>query len=67
MGKDGKNAARLTTTLTQQQYRALEKLGQKYDVKMARLLRRAVERLLEQETNGRSLVPTDLRGSNKNA
>lgn len=66
MGKDGKNAARLTTTLTQQQYRALEKLGQKYDVKMAWILRKAVERLLEQENAGRALVPADLRGSNKN-
>lgn len=66
MGKDGKNAARLTTTLTQQQYRALESLGQKYDVKMAWLLRKAVERLIEQEESERSLVPSDLQGGNKN-
>lgn len=66
MGADGKNAIRLTTTLTKQQYKALEKLAQKYDVKLAWLVRKSVELLLEKETKNRSLMLADLQGGEKN-
>ena len=66
MGKDGKNAIRLTTTLTKQQHKALEKLAQKYDVKLAWLVRKSVERLLEQEVQNQPLMPADLQGGRRN-
>lgn len=66
MGKDGRNAIRLTTTLTRQQHKALEKLAQKYDVKLAWLVRKSVERLLEQEAQNQSLMPADLQGGRRN-
>jgi hypothetical protein len=66
MGKDGKNAIRLTTTLTKQQHKALERLAQKYGVKLAWLVRKSVERLLEQEAQNQSLMLADLQGGSKN-
>lgn len=48
MGKDGRDAERVTTTLSRAQKAELEELAQKQGVKVAWLVRRAVERLLEQ-------------------
>jgi predicted DNA-binding protein len=56
MGKDGKNAVRVTTTLTKQQYEALEQLAKKNGVAIAWLIRRAVEHAIE-EGEGGPLLP----------
>lgn len=66
MGKDGRNAIRLTTTLTKEQHKALEHLAQTYGVKLAWLIRKSVERLLEQEAQKQSLIFTDFQGGSKN-
>jgi len=58
MGKDGKNAVRVTTTLTRQQHVELERLAKKHGVKVAWLVRRGAERLIEQ-ANGGALLPLD--------
>jgi hypothetical protein len=60
MGKDGSNAARVTTTLTKRQYEAVEQIANTNGVKVAWLVRRAVERLIEQ-TEGGPLLPLDLK------
>jgi hypothetical protein len=60
MGKDGRDAVRVTTTLTRWQHDELERLAKKNGVKVAWLVRRAVERLIEQ-TNGGALLPLDLQ------
>jgi predicted DNA-binding protein len=52
MGKDGKNAVRVTTTLTKQQYEALEQLAKRNGVAIAWLIRRAVEHVIEEEEGG---------------
>jgi hypothetical protein len=54
MGKDGRDAVRVTTTLTRQQHAELERLAQQHGVKVAWLLRRATERLIEQANDGSS-------------
>jgi hypothetical protein len=61
MGSDGRNAARITTTLSRGQKLALEQLANDKGVKVAWLVRRAVERLLEESTAG-STMPLDLDG-----
>lgn len=60
MGKDGKDAERVTTTLTKSQHDALERLARKNGVKIAWLVRRAVERLIEQAEGG-PLLPFDFK------
>lgn len=59
MGKDGRNAERVTTTLTKRQKAELERLADKQGVKVAWLIRRAVERFLD-ETSGGPFLPLDL-------
>jgi hypothetical protein len=59
MGKDGRDAERVTTTLTKDQNEALERLAKKNGVAKAWLIRRAVERLIEQSEGG-PLLPFDL-------
>ena len=54
MGKDGRDAVRVTTTLTREQHAELERLAQQHGVKVAWLLRRATERLIEQASDGSS-------------
>jgi hypothetical protein len=61
MGSDGRNAARITTTLSRGQKLALEQLANARGVKVAWLVRRAVERLLEESAAGTTL-PLDLDG-----
>ncbi len=58
MGKDGRDAVRVTTTLTHQQHAELERLAKQHGVKVAWLVRRGAERLIEQ-ANGGALLPLD--------
>ena len=61
MGKDGRDAERVTTTLTRRQKAELERLAKAKGVKVAWLVRRAVETFLEQ-ANGGPMLPLDLGG-----
>jgi hypothetical protein len=61
MGGDGRDAARVTTTLSRRQKSELDQLAKAQGVKVAWLVRRAVERLLEEATAGTTL-PLDLDG-----
>lgn len=58
MGKDGKDAIRVTTTLTKKQHAAVERLAKQHGVKMAWLIRRAVEVYVERAEGG-PLLPLD--------
>jgi hypothetical protein len=60
MGKDGKDAERVTTTLSRSQKMQLDRLAEREGVKVAWLVRRAVERFLD-EANGGPFLPLDLR------
>jgi hypothetical protein len=59
VGKDGRDAWRVTTTLTRAQKAELDRIASIEGVKVAWLVRRAVERLIEQ-ANGGPLLPLDL-------
>jgi hypothetical protein len=59
LGRDGKDAWRVTTTLTRAQKADLERIAAKEGVKVAWLVRRAVERLIEQASGG-PMLPLDL-------
>jgi len=52
VGKDGQDAERVTTTLSRRQKAELERLAKADGVKVAWLVRRAVERFLEQRAGG---------------
>lgn len=52
MGKDGRDAERVTTTLTRRQKAELERLARTQGVKVAWLIRRAVEVYLEDAAGG---------------
>ena len=56
MGKDGKDACRISVTFTRQQYAEIVRLSQKQGLTKAWLVRRATERLIEHE-NGGPLLP----------
>lgn len=58
MGSSAPDTYRVTTTLTQAQRRELEHLAKSNSVKVAWLIRRAVERMLEQ-AKGSPLLPLD--------
>jgi hypothetical protein len=58
MGKDGKDAERVTTTLSRLQKLELDRLAKAEGVKVAWLVRRAVERFLEQASGG-PMLPLD--------
>lgn len=58
MGNSGADSYRVTTTLTQAQRRQVEDLAARNGVKVAWLIRRAVERLLE-EAKGAPMLPLD--------
>ena len=55
MGKDGKDAERVTTTLSRSQKLQLDRLAEREGVKVAWLVRRAVERFLDQASGGPQL------------
>lgn len=59
MGKDGKDARRVTTTLSRAQKRELEGLALREGVKVAWLIRRAVDVYLNSERGG-PLLPLTL-------
>lgn len=61
VGKDGRDAERVTTTLTKRQKAELDLLAKTQGVKVAWLVRRAVERFLEDATGG-PMLPLDLKG-----
>jgi hypothetical protein len=52
MGKDGLDAARVTTSLSRAPKTNLEQIAKKRGVKLAWLVRHAVERFLEHEQGG---------------
>jgi hypothetical protein len=59
VGKDGRDAERVTTTLTKRQKAELERVAEAQGVKVAWLIRRAVERFLD-DTSGGAMLPLDL-------
>lgn len=61
MGKDGRGSARVTTTLSRRHKDELDRLAKKEGVKSAWLVRRAVERLIEQSSGG-PMLPLDFGG-----
>ncbi len=58
VGKDGRDAERVTTTLSRRQKAELDRLAETEGVKVAWLVRRAVEQLLEQKAGG-PMLPLD--------
>ena len=58
MGKDGKDACRVSVTLSRQTYAELDLLSKKQGVSMSWVMRRATERFIEQEGGG-PLLPLD--------
>ena len=65
MGQDGRNAVRVTTTLTRQQHGALQRLSSDQHVKVAWLVRHAVERLLDEVNHG--TLPLDFGSGGRHA
>lgn len=61
MGKDGRDAERVTTTLTKRQKAELDRLAKAQGVKVAWLIRRAVERYLDDVVGG-PMLPLELEG-----
>lgn len=59
VGKDGRDAERVTTTLTKRQKAELERIAEVQSVKVAWLIRRAVERFLD-DLSGGPMLPLDL-------
>jgi hypothetical protein len=62
VGRDGRDAERVTTTLTKRQKSELDRLAAAQGVKVAWLVRRAVERYLEDESGG-PMLPFEAEGS----
>ncbi|APL93390.1 CopG family transcriptional regulator [Sphingomonas sp. BHC-A] len=58
MGKDGRDAERVTTTLSRRQKAELERLAEADGVKVAWLVRKAIERFLEHRAGG-PMLPLD--------
>ena len=61
MGKDGRDAERVTTTLTKRQRAELDRLAKAQGVKVAWLIRRAVERFLDDAAGG-PMLPLEVEG-----
>jgi hypothetical protein len=60
MGKDGKNAVRVTTTLSRQQHAALEEMANKNRISVSWLIRKAVDMLIE-DAHGGPFLPLEFR------
>nr|WP_305123372.1 CopG family transcriptional regulator [Roseomonas sp. GC11] len=56
MGKDGRDAHRVSVTLSKSQHDELARIARKQGMTVAWLVRRAAERLIEQE-NGGPMLP----------
>ncbi len=65
MVNDSRDSVRVTTTLTRQQHTDLEHIAEQNGVKVAWLVRRAVENLIEQAQG--PLFSLDLREGRQNA
>lgn len=61
MGKDGRDAERVTTTLTRSQKRELDLLAERQGVKVAWLVRRSIEAYLN-EVRGGPMLPFEIDG-----
>jgi len=61
LGKDGRDAERVTTTLTRRQKAELDRLAKAQGVKVAWLIRRAIERYLDEAAGG-PMLPLELEG-----
>lgn len=60
MGKDGKDSRRLTTTFSLEQIDSLNHISERNGVSVPWLIRRAVDRLIE-EAEGGPLLPLDMK------
>lgn len=58
MGKDGKDSCRITTTFTSKQADALKRIAEQNGVKVSWVIRRGVDRIIEQAEGG-PLLPLD--------
>jgi len=61
MGKDGRDAERITTTFTKEVAARLDAVAKKHSVSKAWIIRRAVERALEDD-GSKLLLPLDSEG-----
>ncbi|WP_029660579.1 MULTISPECIES: CopG family transcriptional regulator [Sphingomonadaceae] len=61
LGKDGRDAERVTTTLARRQKAELDRLAKAQGVKVAWLIRRAIERYLDEAAGG-PMLPLELEG-----
>ncbi len=61
MGKDGRDAERVTTTLSKRQKAELDRLAKAQGVKVAWLIRRAVEQYLDDAAGG-PMLPLNVKG-----
>jgi predicted DNA-binding ribbon-helix-helix protein len=59
LGKDGRDAHRVSVTLSKSQHDELARIARKQGMTVAWLVRRAAERLIEQE-NGGPMLPLAL-------
>ena len=59
MGKDGKDACRVSVTFTRQQYAEIIRLSKKHGLSKSWFVRRATEHFIEQENGGPSLPLID--------
>ena len=61
MGADGRSSARVTATLSREQYAELQRVAKKQKVSLSWIVRRSVERTIE-EASGGPLLPLNLEG-----
>jgi hypothetical protein len=61
MGADGRDSVRVTATLSREQYAELHRVAKKQRVSLSWVVRRSVERTIE-EANGGPLLPLHLEG-----
>lgn len=59
VGKDGEDAHRVSVTLSRAQHAELARIAKKHGMTVAWLVRRAAERLIEQE-NGGPMLPLEI-------
>jgi hypothetical protein len=59
LGKDGKDACRISVTFTRQQYAEIDRLSKKQGMTKSWIVRRAAERLIEAENGGPRLPLED--------